>query len=67
MSHLIPIFALIFTFSCVHGQMMTGGHTPQNPNDPEFMTRSWKAAKSLNEDASNAGPYLMIPVKVGLI
>ncbi|RCN52887.1 cystatin domain protein [Ancylostoma caninum] len=44
--------------------MMTGGVMDQDPKDPEWMAKAWKAAKSLNEDASNAGQYVMIPVKV---
>ncbi|KAL6743524.1 hypothetical protein Aduo_016553 [Ancylostoma duodenale] len=46
-----------------HGQM-AGGLTKQDPNDPEHMARAWKAAKGINEDASNAGPYHMIPIKI---
>ncbi|VDL71117.1 unnamed protein product [Nippostrongylus brasiliensis] len=43
---------------------MVGGFTPQDVSDPEYMTRAWKAAKGINDDASNEGPYHMIPVKI---
>ncbi|PIO70811.1 cystatin domain protein [Teladorsagia circumcincta] len=43
---------------------MVGGLTPQDPNDPEYMERAWKAAKGINDDGSNAGPYHMMPIKV---
>lgn len=29
-----------------------------------FQERAWKAAKGINDDASNAGPYHMMPIKV---
>ncbi|KAK5967406.1 Cysteine protease inhibitor [Trichostrongylus colubriformis] len=43
---------------------MVGGFTEQNASDPEYMERAWKAAKGVNDDKSNAGPYHMVPVKV---
>ncbi|RCN47441.1 hypothetical protein ANCCAN_06472 [Ancylostoma caninum] len=64
MPYLAFIVALLAcTVMSGHGQM-TGGLTKQDPNDPEHMARAWKAAKGINEDASNAGPYHMIPIKV---
>ncbi|KHJ87033.1 cystatin domain protein [Oesophagostomum dentatum] len=60
---LVVIELFVLTFYTTHGQL-PGGHTPQDPNDPEFMEKAWKATATLNEAASNAGPYLMVPIKV---
>ncbi|RCN47449.1 cystatin domain protein [Ancylostoma caninum] len=43
----------------IHGQML-GGITTQDPNDPEYMVKAWKAAKEVKSNGEN----LMIPIKV---
>nr|CDJ92568.1 Proteinase inhibitor I25 domain containing protein [Haemonchus contortus] len=43
---------------------MVGGFTEQSASDPEYMEKAWKAAKGINDDASNDGPYHMMPIKV---
>ncbi|VDO93085.1 unnamed protein product [Heligmosomoides polygyrus] len=34
-------------------------------NDLLFKEKAWKAAKGINDERSNAGPYHMMPIKVG--
>ncbi|EYC44924.1 hypothetical protein Y032_0445g1584 [Ancylostoma ceylanicum] len=64
MPNFVSVIA-VFTFTLFAvNAMMTGGIMDQDPKDPEWMTKAWKAAKSLNEGASNAGPHIMIPIKV---
>nr|AGA95986.1 cysteine protease inhibitor [Heligmosomoides polygyrus] len=43
---------------------MVGGFTEQNASDPQYMEKAWKAAKGINDERSNAGPYHMMPIKV---
>ncbi|CAD6197648.1 unnamed protein product [Caenorhabditis auriculariae] len=43
---------------------MVGGWTNQNADDSEYMDRAWKAVSSINDNASNNGPYHFIPIKV---
>ncbi|CAJ0603491.1 unnamed protein product [Cylicocyclus nassatus] len=58
---LVPLLA--FTIQNVISQGMPGGLTPQNPSDPSYMESAWKAAKDVNERASNS-MYMMVPIKV---
>ncbi|KAK6758737.1 hypothetical protein RB195_016141 [Necator americanus] len=60
---LFALALLVCTVMSAHGQMV-GGPTKQDPSDPEHMVRAWKAAKGVNDNASNAGPYHMIPIKI---
>ncbi|EPB66625.1 cystatin domain protein [Ancylostoma ceylanicum] len=39
---------------------MPGGIMIQDPNNPEYMIKAWKAAKKVESN----GDYLMIPLKV---
>ncbi|VDM83786.1 unnamed protein product [Strongylus vulgaris] len=67
MSYLIFAFVLLYAVAFTNSQIMAGGRMDQNPNDPEYMEKAWKAAKTLNEDsAANSGPYVMRPIKVSV-
>ncbi|ETN77351.1 cystatin domain protein [Necator americanus] len=62
------IFVLVFLTSTATADkgkgMMTGGVMDQDPSDPGYLAKAWKAAKSVTEHASNNGQYVMVPIKV---
>ncbi|KAK6758733.1 hypothetical protein RB195_016137 [Necator americanus] len=62
------IFVLVFLTSTATADkgkgMMTGGVMDQDPSDPGYLAKAWKAAKSVTEHSSNNGQYVMVPIKV---
>ncbi|KAL6743883.1 hypothetical protein Aduo_016872 [Ancylostoma duodenale] len=62
MPELAVVVAVLAFAVAVHGQVMPGGVMTQDPSDPEYMKKAWKAAVTLNEK-SNLN-YLMVPIKV---
>ncbi|CAJ0597665.1 unnamed protein product [Cylicocyclus nassatus] len=46
-------------------EILLGGLTPQDPDNPMFMFKAWKVTKHINDNLTiNSGPYLIVPVKV---
>ncbi|EYC28335.1 hypothetical protein Y032_0007g3170 [Ancylostoma ceylanicum] len=60
MRSIFVVLALAFSAVCSQAQGMPGGIMIQDPNNPEYMIKAWKAAKKVESN----GDYLMIPLKV---
>ncbi|EYC44919.1 hypothetical protein Y032_0445g1581 [Ancylostoma ceylanicum] len=59
----LALVVAVFAFAAVvHGQVMPGGVMKQDPNNPEYMKKAWKASITLNEESNFK--YLMVPIKV---
>ncbi|KAL6743520.1 hypothetical protein Aduo_016549 [Ancylostoma duodenale] len=54
------VLVLASSVICSYGQGVPGGIMTQDPNDPEYMIKAWKAAKEINSSGEN----LMIPMMV---
>ncbi|RCN52890.1 cystatin domain protein [Ancylostoma caninum] len=62
MPNLALVVAVLAFAAAVHGQVMPGGAMTQDPNDPEYMKKAWKAATTLNQESNLK--YFMVPIKV---
>ncbi|CAI4225006.1 unnamed protein product [Auanema sp. JU1783] len=58
------LFITLCCLVCTVMAGLAGGWTNQNASDSDYMKKAWGASEGINDNASNNGPYHMMPIKV---